>query len=186
VVESHLVPSGSHPLVRLRLDHSFGANVKIKIYFNIDINHLAYMHFLLPDLRTFYILSPHPVVLTSYPPPFRPPRAHILTRLPDVKEALRRDEGHDTARGLGHVLSEDGRTDEQKTGGGAGTGTSMWGETPFSAPSSSLEELAASSLTDREREEGNRRGTGEDNEPDVRSVRRMGRTDTGNRDEGAW
>jgi hypothetical protein len=32
---------------------------------------------------------------------------------------------------------------------------------------------------------GNRRGIGEDNEPDIHSVRTMGRTDGGNRDEGA-
>jgi hypothetical protein len=51
----------------------------------------------------------------------------------------------------------------------------MWGETPFATPSSSLEELAASSPTDGEREKGDRRGSGEDNEPDVHSVRRMGR-----------
>jgi hypothetical protein len=37
----------------------------------------------------------------------------------------------------------------------------MWGETPFVTPSSSSEKLAASSLTDREREKG-KRGTGED------------------------
>jgi hypothetical protein len=114
VVESHLVPSGSHPLVRLGLDHNLDANVKIKIYFNIDINHLASLHFLLPDLCTFDLFSSHPVVLTSYPPPFRPPRAHILTRLPNVKEALRRDEGHNTARELGHVRSEVGRTNERQ------------------------------------------------------------------------
>jgi hypothetical protein len=60
VVEIPLVLSGSYPLVRLGLDHSFGANVKIKINFNTDINHLASLHFLLPDLRTFDILSPIP------------------------------------------------------------------------------------------------------------------------------
>jgi hypothetical protein len=78
------------------------------------------------------------------------------------------------------------KTDKRKTGGALRTGTGMWGETPFTTPSSILEELAASSPTDGQREEGNRRGIGEDNEPDVHSVRRMGRTDTGNRDEGAW
>jgi hypothetical protein len=67
--------------------------------------------------------------------------------------------------------------------GSAKKGTSIWGETPSATPSSSSEELAASSPTDGEREEGNGRGAWEDNEPDVHSVRRMGRTDTGNRDE---
>jgi hypothetical protein len=52
----------------------------------------------------------------------------------------------------------------------------MWGETPSATPSSSPEELAASSPTDGEREKGNRRGIGEDNEPEVHSVRKMGRT----------
>jgi hypothetical protein len=99
----------------LGLDDNFDANVKIKIYFNIDINHLASLHFLLPDHHTFDILSSHPVVLTSYPPPFRPPRAHILTQLPDVKEAPRKDEGHNTARGLGHVRSEDGQTKDRRS-----------------------------------------------------------------------
>jgi hypothetical protein len=50
------------------------------------------------------------------------------------------------------------------------------GEAPFATPPSSSEEPAAPSLTDEEREEGNGRGIGEDNEPDVHSVRRMGRT----------
>jgi hypothetical protein len=61
----------------------------------------------------------------------------------------------------------------------------MWGETPFVTPFSSSEELAASSPTDGEREEGNRRGIGEDNEPDAHSVRRMGRTQgTGMKEHG--
>jgi hypothetical protein len=57
VVENPLVLSGSNPLVRLGLDNNFDANVMINIYFDIDINHLAYLHFLLPDRRTFDILS---------------------------------------------------------------------------------------------------------------------------------
>jgi hypothetical protein len=61
----------------------------------------------------------------------------------------------------------------------------MWGETPSATPSSSLEELAALSPTDGEREKGNRRGIGEDNEPDAHSVRRMGRTQgTGMKEHG--
>jgi hypothetical protein len=109
-----VVLSESHPLVRLGLDDKFDANVKIKIYFDIDINHLASLHFFLPDLGTFNILSSHPVVLTPYPPPFRPARGLILTRLPDVEQTLERYAGHNTARGLGHVRSEDGRTNERQ------------------------------------------------------------------------
>jgi hypothetical protein len=52
----------------------------------------------------------------------------------------------------------------------------MWGETPSTTPSPSSEELAALFPTDGKREEGNGRGIVEDNEPDVHSVRRMGRT----------
>jgi hypothetical protein len=132
-------------------------------------------------LHTFDILSSHPMLLTSYPPPFRPPRAHILTQLPDVKEALRRDEGHNTARGLGHVHSEDGRTNERQG--------ELSGQEQACGERRHLQRhlRARGSWQPRLRRTGRgRRGTEEDNEPDVHSVRRIGRTDTGNRDEGAW
>jgi hypothetical protein len=113
-MENPLVLSESYPFVGLGLNHNLDANVKTNIYFDIDINHLASLHFLLPGLRTFDLLSSQPAALIISPPPFRPPRAHILTRLPDVKEALRKDQGHNTARGLGHVRSEDRRTNERQ------------------------------------------------------------------------
>jgi hypothetical protein len=50
------------------------------------------------------------------------------------------------------------KTDSRKTGGDAGIGTGMRGETPSTTPSSSSQELVASSPMDEAKEEGDGKG----------------------------
>jgi hypothetical protein len=73
----------------LRLDNNFDVDVNINVNISIDIDDLS-----LPALpppqpsyrRTFDPFSSQNAVLVSYPPPFRAPRAHILTRLQRLRK----------------------------------------------------------------------------------------------------
>jgi hypothetical protein len=169
----------------LELDHNCNTDVNINIYFNIGTDHI-----LIPALPSPWpsylcsidLFSFHPVVLTCYPPPFRPPRAYALTRLPRLrkhkggtKEIIRTvDQGTFAVK-----------TDRRKTGGDAGTGTGMRGETPSATLSSSSQDLVALSPMDEEREEKDeRRNRGEyEDKPTLGHKDGM---DMRNRKPGAW
>jgi hypothetical protein len=77
-----------------------------------------FLYLLLPGLRTPGRLSSQPAALTSYPPPFWPPRVHILTRL----LRLRKHKGGTKVmvRTVGQDMLGLRRTDGRNTGGRAG------------------------------------------------------------------
>jgi hypothetical protein len=89
VVQDPLSSPGSHPLVCMGLDRNLDVHVDIIININIDISHLLLSALHSP--RTFYLRPPdplpfQPVVLASYLPPIRHPRAHIFAQLPKLRK----------------------------------------------------------------------------------------------------
>jgi hypothetical protein len=137
----------------LELDHNCNTDVNININFNIGIAHI-----LLPALPSPWpsylsstdLFSSHPVVLTCYLPPFRPPRAYAPTRLPRLRK--HRGGTKDIIRTIDQGTFAV-KTDRRKTGGDAGTGTGMRAETPSATLSSSSQELVVSTPMDEEKEE---------------------------------
>jgi hypothetical protein len=142
----------------LELDHNRNADVNINIYFNIGTDQILLPTLLSPwpsYLCSTDLFSSHPVVLTCYPPPFRPPGAYAPTRLPRLRKHR---------EGTKYIIRtvDQGtfavKTDRRKAGGDAGTGTGMRGETPSATLSSSSQELVASSPMDGEKDEKDEKG----------------------------
>jgi hypothetical protein len=186
VVEDHLDASVSHPLVCLGLDHNFDVGCQ---------HHYQHRHRLPIPPYTFssstLVPSYSQSLFVSARGPGISPSAipasssTCFYSTPEAKEALGRDEGHETASRPEQARSED-ESREEVLGSKRQTRCG-WrrGETPSVPPSSSSEELVASSPMDEKKEERDKKGNRGEYEDEPTLGQKDG-MDMRNREPRAW